>query len=85
MTVPCRQAGAVATVPISNQNQRQEGHGRGEGPVEVRRHHDQEQPAVPQQQEHGGYVYKQLGDCPARGTVSDLLEWAVPTAANRTA
>ena len=37
---------------------------------------------MPQRKEHGGYVFKQLGECSARGTVSDLLEWAVPTAAD---
>ena len=29
---------------------------------------------MPQCEEHGGFVYKPLGDCPTRGTVSDLLE-----------
>jgi hypothetical protein len=50
-------------------------------PVEVYRHQTQCQPAAPQQEEHGGYVYKPLEECLARDTVSDLLEWAVPTAA----
>ena len=40
------------------------------------------QPAVPLPEEQGGCVYKPLGDCPARYTVSELLEWAVHTAAD---
>jgi hypothetical protein len=35
-----------------------------------------------QQEEHGGYVYKPLQDCPKQGKVSDLLEWAIPAAAD---
>ena len=31
-------------------------------PVEVHRHQSQQQPAVPQKEEHGGYVYKPLGE-----------------------
>ena len=34
------------------------------------------------QEEHGGYVYKPLQDCPKQGTVSDLLEWEIPAAAD---
>ena len=94
MSVPCSQASAVKPAEampagqpqtsrsLPDQERRQEGHGRGDGQVEVRRHHDQQPPAVAQQEEHGGYVYKKLGDCPAQGTVTDLLEWAVPTDAD---
>ena len=85
MTMPCRRAEVVKTaaaVPTSRNIQRQEDQGRGDGPVEVHRHHDQLQPAVPLPEEQGGYVYKPLGDCPARYTVSELLEWAFHTAAD---
>ena len=80
----------AASLPATSQNQ------RPEAPVEVQRQHDQrpgepaadrrlrdqQQPAGPQHEEHGGYVYKQLGASPAHGTVSDLLEWAIPTEAD---
>ena len=79
----------TAAVAAASRNLRQEGpvevqrqhDQRCEEPDEVRRHQEQQQPAVPQHDEHGGYVYKPLGECPVRGTVSDLLKWAVPTAA----
>ena len=82
MVLPCRLAAAMKTteaVPSASRNMRQL------APIEVQRQHDQQceepvevhhlqsqrQPAVPR---HGGYVYKPLGECPTRGTVSDLLE-----------
>ena len=79
----------AASLPAASQNQRQEEpvevrrhhDQRQGGTVEVWRHHDQQQPAWPQHEENGGYVHKQLGECPARGTVSDLLEWSIPTEA----
>ena len=82
----------TAAGPAASQNLQPEGpvevrchyDQRRDEPVEVRRHQDQQQPAVTQQrEEHGGYVYKPLGERPTRGTVSDLLEWAVPTDAGR--
>ena len=87
MTVPFRIGGAMkpaASLPAAIQNQRQEEpveveDQRQGGTVEVWRHHDQQQPAWPQHEENGGYVHKQLGECPARCTVSDLLQWSIPT------
>jgi hypothetical protein len=35
-----------------------------------------------QQEEHEGYVFKPLQDCLKQGTVSDILEWAIPAAAD---
>ena len=32
-----------------------------------------------QVQQHGGWGYQPLSACPASGTVTDLLDWAVPT------
>ena len=67
----------AASLPAANQNQRPEApvevrrqHDQRPGePVEFRRHHDQQQTGGPQDVEHGGYVYKQLGKYPARGVV----------------
>jgi hypothetical protein len=51
-------------------------------PDHVHPHQQQAQPRVHEahQERHGGFVYKPLQDCPRQGTVSDMLDWAVPTA-----
>ena len=69
MSLPCMPAGAMkatATVSATSKNLRQE------ETVGVQRQGDQRRDEP---------VEGALGDCPARGTVIDLLEWAVPTAA----
>ena len=51
-----------------------------EGQDQVPQHRDQQHKAGVQHEEHGGYVYKPLQNCPTHGTVRALMEWAVPTA-----
>ena len=73
MTLSCMPAAAMKTtaaVPAAIRNLRQEGpvevqrqhEQQRYEPVEVQRHQDQQQQAVPQRAEHGGYVYKHLGN-----------------------
>ena len=65
---------------MQHQEQCHQERGQGEGQDQVPQHYDQQQKVGVQREEHGGYVYKPLQDCPTQGRLRDLLKWAVPTA-----
>ena len=67
---------------VQQDEQRQQGHEQGGDQAQVPGQHGHQHRQGAQQEEHGGYVYKPLQDCPKQGTVSDLLEWAIPAAAD---